>query len=96
MSATDNYTETETYGWTLDAEGYPTRITIKEISEWNTSEYSYEFGWEADLSGVAGVEADVTGVSKFYNVHGLEVGADAKGLVIERRADGSVVKSIRR
>lgn len=89
----DSYgSETETFTWTMDADGYPTGLTMKEESYTNTD--IYEFVWENANSGVASTGVDVNGVSRYYTVDGHEVDSSAKGLVIERKADGSTVKRI--
>ncbi|MCM1152117.1 MAG: DUF4595 domain-containing protein [Muribaculum sp.] len=93
-------TETDVYGsktnlfkWTVDDEGYATKV---EITEENYSQpYSYSFAWSAS-SAVSAINADLKGTSRFFSIDGKSVASDAKGIVIERRADGSVIKRINR
>jgi hypothetical protein len=56
-----------------------------------------EKDFERILSSVRGVEIEETNSpARFYDVNGVEVSGDAKGLVIERKGDGSTVKRLNR
>ena len=81
----------ENFAWTIDAEGYASTLEI--TNEWNNYKYSFEWSGSA---GVGSVSVDNTAGSQFFSVDGKLVASDAKGIVIERRADGSSVKRINR
>jgi hypothetical protein len=56
-----------------------------------------EKDFERILSSVRGVEIEETNSpARFYDINGVEVSGDAKGLVIERKGDGSTVKRLNR
>ena len=56
-----------------------------------------EKDFERILTSVRGVEIEETNSpARFYDVNGVEVSGDAKGLVIERKGDGSTVKRLNR
>ena len=90
--STDLYgSSEENFAWTIDAEGYASTLEI--TNEWNNYKYSFEWSGSA---GVGSVSVDNTAGSQFFSVDGKLVASDAKGIVIERRADGSSVKRINR
>lgn len=90
---TDLYgSESTPYKWTVDAEGFATKLEITD--EWDNVE-SYSFQWSGS-TGVGTVSVDNNTDSRFFSVDGKRVASDAKGIVIERRADGSSVKRINR
>ncbi len=89
---TDVYgTDTEVFEWEVSEDGYVTKLTIP--NEWGGSEV-YAFAWEIDDSGVAGIVTDKDGITRYYDLNGVEVSSDTKGIVIERKADGTVTKRI--
>jgi hypothetical protein len=56
-----------------------------------------EEDFERILTSVRGVEIEEpNSPARFYDVNGVEVSGDAKGLVIERKGDGSTVKRLNR
>lgn len=92
-TCTDSYgSESDFYEWAVDADGYASSLTVKD--EYNTE--VYEFAWKSNVSGVHSVAADASGASRFFSADGIELDSSAKGIVIERKADGSTVKHIRK
>lgn len=88
----DEYGSSEaTFKWSVDEEGYA--IKLESSSEWDN--YTYSFEW-SDNSSVNTINADNAGSSQFFSIDGKSVAADARGIVIERRADGSAVKHYNR
>lgn len=84
--------DTTTYDWTVDADGYVTKLEEKEAdSSWSEI---IVFNW-AEVSGVDSIEISGEGASRYYTIDGCPANADTKGLVIERKADGTTVKHIR-
>lgn len=81
-----------TFKWTVDAEDY---VSILEISTSEGDNYKYSFAWSGN-TGVGSVSVDNAVGSQFFSVDGKRVASDAKGIVIERRADGKSVKRINR
>lgn len=90
--STDLYgSSEENFAWTVDAEGYASSLEI--TNEWDN--YKYSFEWSG-TTGVGSVSVDNAAESQFFSVDGKRVASDAKGIVIERRADGTSVKRINR
>lgn len=86
----DNESESGTYTWTLDADGYPVKLENKVGYETDTM----VFAWEADNAAVGSVLMDKNMDSVFYSIDGHKVTLQSKGIVIERCADGTVRKYI--
>jgi hypothetical protein len=79
--------------WKCCVYGFPDAITI--TSNDNIEVYYFSI----DIDGAISVESVEYGDSeprRFYDVNGVEVSGDAKGLVIERKEDGSTVKRLNR
>lgn len=90
--STDSYgSSEETFKWTVDAEGYAD--TLEVTSEWDNYKYTFKWG---DTSSVNAINVEKSADSKFFSIDGKRVSSDAKGIVINRRADGSAVKRINR
>ncbi|MCM1077342.1 MAG: DUF4595 domain-containing protein [Bacteroides sp.] len=92
ITQTDSYgSEVETVKWTVDDQGYATRMVITE--DWGSE--TVDFRW-SDSSAISIVSADNSGESIYYTIDGNRATSDTKGILIERRADGTTVKRVNR
>ncbi len=85
--------EVKLVDWNTNVYGYPTWITVTENN--NADKFIIEWYNNAacDLKPITG---DKKSSSRFYNINGVEVSGDTKGIVIERKGDGSTVKRLNR
>ncbi len=85
--------ESKHQDWDTDGYGYPIWITVSEDNE---SE-RYIINWYSGPTiNVETISAEKAESARFFSGDGVEVSGDAKGLVIERKGDGSTVKRLNR
>ncbi len=79
--------------WNTCVYGTPGWITVAEGDSVET--FTIEW-YENAACGVESIDVEGIPSIRFYDVNGVEVSGDAKGLVIERKGDGSTVKRLNR
>lgn len=85
-----------------DAEGYHTPAGIsadgRYITGWAATDsyYSYILDTETAAAGINGIQTITNGTTQTYTIDGIRLQKPARGLVIERRADGTVVKRVQK
>lgn len=83
----------------LDLDGYLGRISLYRKTDLTAEEYPLErefvFTWEGE-AGVAAIQGAAAAESSYYTIDGNKASSITKGLLLERRPDGTTVKRINR
>lgn len=90
-ASVDDEGDKETYTWTIDDNGYPSRLIATEYGEYTET---FTFTW-MENSGIQNLENHDSPVG-YYNLQGVATETPSQGIYLIKNSDGSISKVIRK